>query len=423
MKKLLLLLAAATAVTAANADVINIAANKIAVNGECPKETYQTAEWTGTCEGFTFAFKKGASSADNQAPAIWINGDKTSLRLYKGSEMTITAPAGTTMNGIVFKAFNKNAYSNVDGNITSSVGSMAFNNDEFTATWTTEPATGEVKITLSSSVNVKLQMNDFEIYTGADKPGGGTVTPPETYEATTVAELLNVPNKSNVNFEGALVVGYSNGPDCYVYDRTGATLLYSSKDDPWAETLAPGTVITEFSATRSDYNTTVEFIPEMNSLVTEGSETVQYKEITTASQLTTADVDYPVVLKFVSLGSIEEKNAVATFEDGTTVNLYNRFTSSAYTPVEYPEAAVIYDVYGIGSVYRDAAQVNFTSATPASSVKDIFTDGSIRIEGNSIVAPGARIYTVNGMAVEGNNLPAGIYVVRTADKAVKIIVK
>ncbi len=54
----------------------------------------------------------------------------------------------------------------------------------------------------------------------------------------------------------------------------------------------------------------------------------------------------------------------------------------------------------------------------------VIGEGDVKVVGGSIVAPeGAEIYNVNGVRVNGENVAAGIYVVKVGNDAVKVIVK
>ncbi|MDE7080136.1 MAG: choice-of-anchor J domain-containing protein [Muribaculaceae bacterium] len=54
----------------------------------------------------------------------------------------------------------------------------------------------------------------------------------------------------------------------------------------------------------------------------------------------------------------------------------------------------------------------------------VFGESEVRVEGSSIVAPaGSRVFNLNGAAVGAENLAAGVYVVVTPSKAVKVMVR
>ncbi len=258
----------------------------------------------------------------------------------------------------------------------------------------------------------------------------GGVDPDKEIDCSTVAELLAVPNGSKFNFAGEAVVSYANGPDCYIFDNTGATLLYSSKNDPWPSVLAPGTIVTSCSGVRSDYKGTVEFIPVMNTLATEEGEGAPYAQpVNNADALAALAVDTYVVAKNVSI-AIDEANdrqATITYADGTTSAMWNRFSGSSYNPTTaYPtDLAKRYNVYGLRSVNNGTPQITFVKADDATGIADINVAAeNVMVNGRDIIAPaGSRIYTMSGAQVGGNGLASGVYIVRTANKAVKVIVK
>lgn len=258
----------------------------------------------------------------------------------------------------------------------------------------------------------------------------GGVDPDKEIDCSTVAELLAVPNGSKFNFAGEAVVSYANGPDCYIFDNTGATLLYSSKNDPWPSVLAPGTIVTSCSGVRSDYKGTVEFIPVMNTLATEEGEGAPYAQpVNNADALAALAVDTYVVAKNVSI-AIDEANdrqATITYADGTTSAMWNRFSGSSYNPTTaYPtDLAKRYNVYGLRSVNNGTPQITFVKADDATGIADINAAAeNVMVNGRDIIAPaGSRIYTLSGAQVGGNGLASGVYIVRTANKAVKVIVK
>lgn len=67
--------------------------------------------------------------------------------------------------------------------------------------------------------------------------------------------------------------------------------------------------------------------------------------------------------------------------------------------------------------------VKVTGETKQSAVETVAAE-KVYVAGNAIVAPaGARVFNLSGVETGLNNLPAGIYVVVVADKAVKVLVK
>lgn len=279
--------------------------------------------------------------------------------------------------------------------------------------------------------NTKAGQFDFDqitITTDGPITPYGSVTPPPTPDpvrCTTVAQLLAVDNNAEFTFDGSVTVSYANGPDCFIYDNTGATLLRAASG-VFTTIYTPGTILSEFSGKRNDYSGTIQFNPDMASLSTDGDTEVTATICSTAAEVEAATMDTYLMLQKVNITSVDGRNAVVTFEDGTTMNLYNRFCTSLYEPkIEYPEIEdEVVNIYGLRSAYQSNVQVSYISYADYVGIRDIFADGAISINGRDITAPaGAAIYNVNGCRVDGHNLPAGIYVVRTANGAAKVIVR
>lgn len=408
MKKSLLMFAAAAMCAAtASADIITLNAAD-ATDIVAKQDGDNLIDMTSCKIGdYSFTFEAGADAQASQTPRWWAN-DKT-IRIYKGAKMTVNAPVD--MNGIIFSAKATTGLKNFT-TATADQGTVTVESP--TVTWEAATPAKTMTLTLPSETNSNFQIQTITIYTGADKIGGGGTVTPEPTHATTVAELLNVANKTEFTFEGQLVVAYANGPDCYVYDNTGATLLYSSKNDPWVDVLDPGTIITEFSGTRSDYNTTVEFIPVMNSLVTDGETTVTAAVCKNSAEVEAHTVDTYVRLVNVSftLDEENERYALATFEDGSSIKIYNRFNGNSYDPKTVYPAAGQYDILGLRSVYNGEAQVNFTESTAVSNGV-----ASIAAENGTSV-----VYDLQGRRVEGQPA-AGLYIVISNGQAQKVLVK
>lgn len=427
MKKFLLfsLLAAATAF-GASADTYTLVFANSAVN---TGETHDL-DPSFVVEGFKFDVAKNSGG---NAPAYNKNG--SDVRLYAKNTMTISCQ-DANITSMTFTLSSQGIKRLPP--ITADPGTIATQaiGDE-TVVWTGSAASTTFTVgnqaDYGSEGSSKAGQFDFtEVTIVTDGPitpfDGDIPTPPtpDVYEVSSVAQLLAVPNNQSFHFEGEMIVSYANGPDCYVFDSTGAALLYSNKNDPWAETLAQGTIIAEVSGKRSDYGSTVEFIPEMASLVVDGETTVTPKVINTAAEFTMDDFNYEVELIAVTFTSINDRNAEVAFSDGTSVALYNKFATSSYEMISFPEETEgkTFNIYGLGSAYNGNLQVNLIKADDVTAVKAIYSDAQVMVIGNSILAPaGARIYALNGTRVDGNNLPAGIYVVRVADKAVKVLVK
>ncbi len=62
--------------------------------------------------------------------------------------------------------------------------------------------------------------------------------------------------------------------------------------------------------------------------------------------------------------------------------------------------------------------------TGVSSVKDVDIESPVFVDGNDIIAPaGSHVYTLDGMPARKTSLPAGIYIVKTPTKTVKVAIR
>lgn len=86
--------------------------------------------------------------------------------------------------------------------------------------------------------------------------------------------------------------------------------------------------------------------------------------------------------------------------------------------------AVFMHINGIGDTMRNVALDDIVLQRKDTSVESIEEDLQIRVSGNSILAPqNAEIYSLDGIRVNADNLPTGIYIVRYGDQVTKVAVK
>ncbi len=127
--------------------------------------------------GFTFSFST-SSDKENQAPAYYWGTEKNpdvTIRLYTGSTMTITAPAGTTMTSINFDGANGG--SGLEP--TADTGSLAFKSNK--ATWNGSAST------VSVTVNASWRLKHITVFTdGEDNPS--PVAPAEPEQPSTPSD-------------------------------------------------------------------------------------------------------------------------------------------------------------------------------------------------------------------------------------------
>lgn len=420
----------------------------------------------------------------SNAPAYYYNmststNTQNTVRLYNSSTLTITAPAGTEMTQIEFKGSNGTA----NGNYTVNTGTLSapsktaqtwtgaasaititygaqFRISELTITTgsssqetlavpTFDPASGasfadQLAVSISAAEGAAIYYTldgsaptkDSNKYEGApivltatttikafaakdgmnDSPvATATYTKDEAIE--TIEDLIKAgleDETTEFTYSGKAVVTYVNGANLYVRDETASILVYGTLD----RTYEQGDVLSGFKGTFKNYFSTYELMANKASFTDPvGTETVEPYEMT-IEQITSADQNEYVVIRGVS------NTAEAISQNGKTLALYDKFK------VGIPETEELKDVTGIVSWYQakgaDAPALQLYPITwnAASSVEGIQAESQVLVQNGSIIAPeGAQVYSVSGARLGTDNLPAGVYVVRTGSKAVKVLVK
>lgn len=328
------------------------------------------------------------------APALYTakEGGAWTIRVYNGSTMTVTGPEGKDLPNFALITDTSKA-ANCSG---VNLGGFVF--EDGAIKWNhgaAEVIMDAVSFTFSGTY--RISAIEFGIEAGET---------PETPAAKTIAELLAVENGSEYSFDGRAVVSYSNGANVYVYDESGATLLYLKG---LAEQLPAGTVVTAMEGKRSDYNGTVEFIPTLATIKTDGTAEVEAVKCATLAEVEATTVDTYIMLSEVdfTLDAENAKYGLATFTDGTEIAVYNAFTASSYTPVVYPEAGK-YNLYGLRSAFNGVTQFNFVKAEEVSGVNGI-----------EVEAGEAEYYNLQGIKVA--NPEKGLYIKVENGKSVKVI--
>ncbi len=334
------------------------------------------------------------SNEEGNAPALYTakEGGIWTIRVYNGSKMTVAGPEGKDLPNFALITDTSKA-ANCSG---VNLGGFVF--EDGAIKWNHGAADVIMDaVTFTFSGTYRIKEIEFGIEAGET---------PETPAAKTIAELLAVENGSEYSFEGRAVVSYSNGANVYVYDESGATLLYLKG---LAEQLPAGTVVTAMEGKRSDYNGTVEFIPTLATIKTDGTAEVEAVKCSTLAEVEATTVDTYIMLSEVdfTLDAENAKYGLATFTDGTEIAVYNAFTASSYTPVVYPEAGK-YNLYGLRSAFNGVTQFNFVKAEEVSGVNGI-----------EVEAGEAEYYNLQGIKVA--NPEKGLYIKVENGKSVKVI--
>ncbi len=225
----------------------------------------------------------------------------------------------------------------------------------------------------------------------------------KTLTVATVAEYNALAENTEFVFTGNLVVSGQKGKNLYAQDATGGVLLYGN-----APAFTKGDVIpTGFSATKTNYNGTIEMTNFTLTAATETADIVAEEVV--PAQWTEDNINIYAVIKGATIdGSnlVVGENSVVT---------YNRFGVTAPTDTEKA-----YDVYGVTSWYSGAAQfypleyvevvepvventITFVAEQEGGTIAVALEDGTAVESGVTKVAAGAKV-TVTATPAEGYKL-------------------
>ncbi|MCM1005409.1 MAG: chitobiase/beta-hexosaminidase C-terminal domain-containing protein [Prevotella sp.] len=482
MKKLLLSMAAvALSFTAANADEIELNANNATdiigtdvpekpAEGESNGEARHIQPLTSLSLGdYSFTFDKGNASTE---PAYYYamstneNG-QCSIRVYKNSSMTITAPAGVEITQIVFAGSKgqKDANPTVStGTATAtSASAMTWNGNASTITFTYtnnyriqkmtitygasdketvamptfDPASGasftdqlavtinaaegasvyytldgtnptaestkyEAPIVLTATTTIKA----FAAKEGMNDSGIATATFTKDESVETLADIiaagLDGDETTEFTYSGEAVVTYVNGSNMYVEDSSAALLVYGKLNTTYTQ----GDVLTGFKGTFKNYNGTYELMATASSFGEPvKTQDVTPQEFTIGTINATTDQNKYIVLRDVT---VDGENLTLT-EGTDEIAMYNKFK------VEIPAGTPKKDVVGIISY--------FGTKDPVVQIYPIQFNEPTGIETVAADSASVEVYSINGIRMNADNLPAGIYVVRQGEKVSKVVVK
>lgn len=272
MKKFLLTLATVSLSFAASyADVTLSASQAKDVEGTLVPAAGNTAEHFQPVSSlkigeYSFTFTPGEDIADSQNPAFY-PGEKATIRLYKGSQLTISK-ADENFQKIVFDC---KSLKGIDDNITANVGSVSVN--KTVITWT-RPASEDLisAVTLSLPYNKGKDGNNPNVQistiTLSDNNGGDEPDDPDDPDnpdnpgdavASSIKEFYSLGAADNslvIKGDFELTVTYVNGVNCYVTDGETPSMFYGATAYKTGDIVPSG-----WTGTYSPYNGLPEIKP------------------------------------------------------------------------------------------------------------------------------------------------------------------
>jgi len=278
MKKLLLTLAVA-AMTAAtiNAaettlDLVNVKADNIdgtfvpKVDGGAG-DHYELGAFA--IDNYTFALNK--TSEKNSTPCLYTGATLSTLRLYAGAILTITAPQGTDMGTITFNLSKDAAGVDAGNNISVTDGSVSINGSVIT--WNGTKAANSVTFTVPTAKgadgkNPNIQIKSLVVNTDVTAAPQG----PKSYEwtkagmpETATQYVMVIGNQYGAPIAASATYGRLTLTDCTIANDAfeapeAAGILFTKETAGWTMKDAEG----RFLGMDSEHMTSFQLYTELN---------------------------------------------------------------------------------------------------------------------------------------------------------------
>lgn len=292
----------------------------------------------------------------------------------------------------------------------------------------TNPTTESTLYTAPVSISETTTFTAYAVEEGKNDSRFVTATYTKVETIKTLSKIIELgleDENTEFTYGGIATVVYQNGSNLYIQDSSASLLVYGSG----LPTYTAGDQITGFRGKFKNYYSTYELMATAASF-TAGEAGPAPQPVTFDIEDITADLQnsYVMIEKVkITKDSETETDKNYTITDGkdATMPMYNKFG------IEIPTENVEYNVVGVLNYYQAKG-----ATEPSMSIYPILIDKTVGVSaveandlrvivaGNSILAPaGAKIYAINGARVAADGLAAGVYVVRVADKAVKVLVK
>ncbi len=234
-------------------------------------------------------------------------------------------------------------------------------------------------------------------------------------EVADIAALIADATGKNVRIAATLTVIAQTEDAKYLWvtDATTSMLVYGYENPA----LKAGDRLTGFVGKGSEFNGAKQITPAYFPEAVAGTPVEP-------TVMALADVTAATVHQYIKLEGVTYTNATTLTSGDNTLAMYDRF---GYTYAGEEGDKV--DVIAIAGLYKEAVQVypisivlsgSTESAVDEVVISNIYTQG-----GTIVVDSDVRIYTIAGQDVTdmNGNLVSGVYVVKTDNGAIKVVVK
>ena len=234
-------------------------------------------------------------------------------------------------------------------------------------------------------------------------------------EVADIAALIADETGKNVRIAATLTVIAQTEDAKYLWvtDATTSMLVFGYENP----VLKAGDRLTGFVGKGSEFNGAKQITPAYFPKAAAGTPVEP-------TVMALADVTAATVHQYIKLEGVTYTNATTLTAGNNTLAMYDRF---GYTYAGEEGDKV--DVIAIAGLYKEAVQVypisivlsgSTESAVDEVVISNIYTQG-----GTIVVDSDVRIYTIAGQDVTdmNGNLVSGVYVVKTDNEAIKVVVK
>lgn len=385
-------------------------------------KTINPAPTTVTVGNYTINVDKTA--AGTTAPACNVAGD---LRLYAKNTITIST-TGAPMTSLVFNLSAQGERRLTA--ITASAGAVAAQAvGDKTVSWTGNATsvtfTVGDKATFGSDGAAKAGQFAFlsiDINGGGSSAGGGDVTPVENHKVASIAEFLTNPSTVDTyEFTNPVTVvhqyNYTSSKgnltcNLYVQDATGGLLIFGDTK----QTYAKGDVIPAgFTGKYSLYKGCSEFTDPAGFQAPSSTGAELTLAEMAVEEISTADEARYIVVKDVTITADTDPNYYNVEQNGTTIQMYNKFNIEV-TP------GANYNVTGVINVYQPVATEPATASIYPIEITPAQGGGESGLTSVAAAATApAEYFTLQGVRV--SNPDRGLYIRRQGTKVTKVSIR
>lgn len=387
-----------------------------------PGDDFTTLTWTGEASEVTFTVPKTKDSWMEKTPQFRFGKAEVVLGAGGGP----VAPHAPTISGpATFYS------STAEVTITAQEGTMIY----YTMSYNGEPedpTTSSTEYDDVITINNTATIKAIAVKDGlASSVASATFTKGAVETVANIAEFLTKEKNTVVTFENPVtVVGLFDKRYLFVKDETGSLQIFNGANT-FTQNYLQGQTISGFTVKADVFNNNpqanaADYVDTFPAEGEGNGATVSPVEINASE--TASHLNEYIIIRDCTIVK-DGNNYFINVEGGDNVQLYGRFNAVPWN-AEYTKNltdAVLngsQDVVGFAVVYKTTPEIYFTRVSAYTGVGEINADDAVYGVEGAVVAPeGAKVYGINGVECDRNNLTNGLYIVVFNGKATKVVVR